>query len=401
MNPRIAWRILGEVEPRLLWNLAYRCGWGAMRSINRFNRGLKQGDCFPAFLFLSITNRCNLSCKGCWVTQSVPPCELSLPVLNNVITQSKAEGIPFFGILGGEPLLHEGVFDLFDAHRDAYFVLFTNGTLLDAKAAGRLRWSGNVTPLISIEGTKEESDARRGGIGVYASALDALRHCHENRLFTGVATSITRYSLDDLASDQFLDEMARRGAHYLWYYIYRPAGPNPSPERALSADQILQLRRFIVDARTRAPLILVDAYWDHEGRALCPAATGIALHIAPNGAIEPCPVLQFAGENIGEGNGLAETLRHSALLRTFRDEVSPRTRGCIIMEDPRWLAEFVRAQMKACGAVDSTGRNTLLDELAAAAPCPCHHIPGAEIPEKSWIYRFAKKHWFFGFGAYG
>ncbi len=401
MNPRIAWRILGEVEPRLLWNLAYRCGWGAMRSINRFNRGLKRNEYFPAFLFLSITNRCNFSCQGCWVTQTVPPRELPLPVLNRVITESKAEGISFFGILGGEPLLHEGLFDLFDAHRDAYFVLFTNGVFLQAEAAAKLRRSGNVTPLISIEGTGEESDARRGGTGVYAAALDALGHCHENRLFTGVATSITRHNLGEHASVRFLDEMARRGAHYLWYYIYRPVGPRPSPERALTEDQILQLRRFIVDARLHAPLILVDAYWDHEGRALCPAVSGIAPHIAPNGAIEPCPVVQVASGNIGGGNGLSGALRHSALLEAFRTEVSARTRGCIIMEDPQWLAEFVRAQMKACGAVDSTGRNAFLDELAAAAPYPSHHIPGAEIPEKSRLYRFAKKHWFFGFGAYG
>ena len=31
---------------------------------------------------------------------------------------------------------------------------------------------------------------------------------------------------------------------------------------------------------------------------------------------------------------------------------------------------------------------------------PSQHDPGNEIPEKHWMYRFAKKHWFFGFGAY-
>ncbi len=34
-------------------------------------------------------------------------------------------------------------------------------------------------------------------------------------------------------------------------------------------------------------------------------------------------------------------------------------------------------------------------------PCCSHNQPGEEIPESSWAYRFAKKHWFFGFGAYG
>ncbi len=31
---------------------------------------------------------------------------------------------------------------------------------------------------------------------------------------------------------------------------------------------------------------------------------------------------------------------------------------------------------------------------------PSQYAPGAEIPEKSWFYRFAKKHFFNDFGAY-
>ena len=44
---------------------------------------------------------------------------------------------------------------------------------------------------------------------------------------------------------------------------------------------------------------------------------------------------------------------------------------------------------------------TTLTELAAMAAYPSHHQPGREIPERSLAYRFAKKYWFFGFGAYG
>jgi hypothetical protein len=40
-------------------------------------------------------------------------------------------------------------------------------------------------------------------------------------------------------------------------------------------------------------------------------------------------------------------------------------------------------------------------ELELMEPCPSHHLAGREVPERSWAYRFAKKHWFFGFGAYG
>jgi hypothetical protein len=33
-------------------------------------------------------------------------------------------------------------------------------------------------------------------------------------------------------------------------------------------------------------------------------------------------------------------------------------------------------------------------------PRPSQYDPGHEIPEKSWFYRFAKKHWFNDFGTY-
>jgi len=37
---------------------------------------------------------------------------------------------------------------------------------------------------------------------------------------------------------------------------------------------------------------------DGEGKALCPAATGISHHINPWGGIEPCPIVQFSKESI-------------------------------------------------------------------------------------------------------
>jgi hypothetical protein len=52
-------------------------------------------------------------------------------------------------------------------------------------------------------------------------------------------------------------------------------------------------------------------------------------------------------------------------------------------------------------AYDSSKRNKAFEELKKMKPCAGHHIPGKEIPEKSWLYRFAKKYSFFGFGAYG
>ena len=47
-----------------------------------------------------------------------------------------------------------------------------------------------------------------------------------------------------------------------------------------------------------------------------------------------------------------------------------------------------------------TQRATALSELEGLQSRGSQHNPGQEIPEDHWAYRFAKKHWFFGFGAY-
>lgn len=397
MSATMLRRLLTEPDKRLLWKFAYTFGWKGMRAVQKFERRAARGDTFPAFMFISVTNQCNLSCQGCWVTPTSPPRRIEKDVLDQVITSCKAQGSCFFGILGGEPLLYDGLFEVMEKHPDCYFLLFTNGTVIRDDTARTMRKLGNVSPLISIEGLEEVSDVRRGGQDVYRQTLEGLDHCRRHRLVTGVATSVCRSNIDDLVSETFVKDVAERGAHYLWYYIYRPVGPQPAPELALSAEQILELRQFLVDIRPRAPLMVVDAYWDHEGKALCPAAVGMAHHIGPGGDLEPCPPLQFARDHIGDGRDLHRILNDSTFLPRFRELCCSSTQGCIIMEQPERLAAFLRAE----GARDSSGRGRAFEELDAMCTCPGHHQPGREIPEKSWAYRFAKKHWFFGFGAYG
>jgi len=390
-------RLLAETDPRLLLKFAYGFGWKGMRAVQRFEKRRKRGDQFPAFIVMSVTDSCNLRCQGCWVTQMEPARELSLEQMESVVLACKKNGSYFFGILGGEPLLHPQVFELMERHPDCYFQIFTNGLLLTEEVAARMRKLGNVTPLISIEGNETISDQRRGGDEVYERTIAGLDACRRNRLIVGVATSVCRSNINDLVTRDFLDEMVNRGAHYLWYYVYRPVGEDPCPDLALTEEQILHLRRFIVDQRARVPLIIVDAYWDHEGNALCPAAIGISHHIGPSGDVEFCPPIQFAAESVLGSANVADLISSSEFLKRFRAFSSGITRGCILLEEPGLLRKFLEKE----NAHDTSGRGTLLEELAAMRNCPGHHIPGREIPDKHWAYRFAKKRWFFGFGAYG
>ena len=191
--------------------------------------------------------------------------------------------------------------------------------------------------------------------------------------------------------------MAALGAHYLWYYIYRPVGADPHEDQALDGEQIDALRTFLVEQRGRHPIAIIDTYWDDRGRALCPAATGISLHINPSGDIEPCPPVQVSDCRVAPGQPLAQTIDQSRVLTAFRREIPALTRGCILLDCPAQLEPLAMR----CGARDTSGRPGNLAGLARRPPCAGHDRAGREMPERAWGYRLAKRNWFYGFGTYG
>src|SRR4249919_1920255 len=155
-------RMLTGTDPRLLWKFGWNFGYKGMRSVQKFKRRLARGEHFPPFLYISIINSCNLRCQGCWVKVDGPQHLIDAETLRRVITDAKAQGNSFFGILGGEPFMHPQLLDILAEHRDCYFQIFTNGQLITDEIARELRRLGNSTPLISIEGTETVSDERRG-----------------------------------------------------------------------------------------------------------------------------------------------------------------------------------------------------------------------------------------------
>ena len=391
------YRVVRTTDARLLWKIGYNFGYKGIRSVQRFKARLKQGQTFPPFLYVSITNSCNLRCQGCWVDVDKPQSLISFEDMNRLIGNAKEHGNSFFGILGGEPFLHPDLIAILKAHPDCYFQIFTNGHAITDKVAAELREAGNATPLVSVEGTETASDVRRGRKGVLNRTLAGIQASLRHRLITGVATSVCQSNFDDLVRESWIDNLIDMGVHYTWFHTYRAVGPIANPQLALTAEQGLQLRRFVLDMRNRKPIGIVDAYYDDRGEALCPAATGISHHISPFGDVEPCPVIQFANESIHDNQGnLFKTMTESPLLEDFRRTAAGATRGCIVLERPDLLKQVVERN----GAQDTTLRRTAMPELKQMQSRPSQYNPGNELPEENWVYRFAKKHWFFGFGAY-
>ncbi|MBI1900513.1 MAG: radical SAM protein [Planctomycetia bacterium] len=396
MYLRMAKRVLLEADKRLVLKFVYLMGFKGIRSVQKHKRRLKRGEVFPPFLYVSIINSCNLRCQGCWVDVAAKQQTIDVAAMDRLIGEAQDAGNVFFGILGGEPFMHPELLEILGRHPGCYFQVFTNGHFITDETAKEMRRLGNVTPLVSIEGTELVSNERRGRLNVLSKTMEGLSNCLKNRLLTGVATSLCQTNFDDLLTEKWLDRLIEMGVFYAWYHTYRPVGPDAKPELALTPEQQRKVRKFVVEMRCKKPIALIDAYYDHQGQALCPAATGISHHINPWGDIEPCPIVQFTKESIHDERGVVAAFRKSEFLSDFRDLAASATRGCIVLERPDLLRRLVEKH----SARDATARHKAMKELEAMQPRPSQYDNGNEIPEKSWAYRFVKRFWFNDFGKY-
>jgi len=397
MYIKMAKRVLFETDKRLVWKLFWNMGIKGARSVMLHKKRMKQGEFFPPFLYISIINSCNLQCQGCWVDVKAKQHKLDVSAMDKMINEAKAAGNSFFGILGGEPFMHKELLQIFRNHPDAYFQVFTNGQLITKEIAQELRKLGNVSPLISLEGSEIVSDERRGGKEVFSRSMQGLQNCLDAKLLTGVCTSICKTNIDDMVRDEWTDRLIEMGVFYMWFHVYRAIGPDACEDLALSPEEQRRVREFVVNTRVRKPIGVVDAYYGHDGQALCPAATGISHHISPYGDIEPCPIIQFAKETIHDERGIRQTLVQSQFLEDFRKLAQENTRGCIVLERPDLLGDLAKQH----DAKDTTQRKQAYEELAALQPKPSQAESNLEpIPEKSLVYYLAKKWFFNDFGVY-
>ncbi|MEM6793774.1 MAG: radical SAM protein [Acidobacteriota bacterium] len=393
---RLGWRTVTGLSPRILGKMLYLYALKGASAIWAYKRRLKKGELYPPFMFIAITNTCNLRCHGCWVEKEGDAHFLDASDFDRLIEAGKEQKANYYTLLGGEPYLYRGIWEVFEKHSDCYFQTITNGMLFSEKNVERLRQAGNVTPLISLDGFEDQNDLRRGQ-GVWRAAHKGMRRLKEAKIFFGVATTATALNMHEVMSEEYVQHFIDQGAMYIWYYVYRPMSPEPHTEYCVSEEQLIWMRHRLLELRRRFPILIIDTYWTADGEAFCPAATGLGFHIGPQGSIEICPALSFGAENIRDEGPLYDLFNGSSYLRGFQSFVKDRTKGCVILEHPQELHDFIAGE----GAQDYSGRGTAFDELGALHPRHSHHLPGKEVPEDFWFYRLLKKNVFFGMGAIG
>jgi uncharacterized Fe-S cluster-containing radical SAM superfamily enzyme len=131
----------------------------------------------PFTILIDPTSACNLRCEGCWAGAQIKHDTLSYELLDRILTEAKELGIYWITMSGGEPFAYPHLFKIAEKHNDMVFMIYTNGTLINDETADKIAELSNIVPAISLEGWKEQTDARRGE-GVFDKIVSAMDRLH-------------------------------------------------------------------------------------------------------------------------------------------------------------------------------------------------------------------------------
>jgi len=297
-------------------------------------RWAKQGVPVPPILILSVTNRCNLECSGCYQRAAHPSTEqeLSAEKLRAVTEEAHKLGIYFFVIAGGEPLLRQEMMQITQDYPEIIFLVFTNGTLMDEDMVAQFKKQKNIVPLLSLEGDAEDTDLRRGE-GMYAHVLKTMRQLRKNRVFFGTSINLTRQNFTTVTASAFIQDLVGVGCKFFLFLDYTPIQEG-TDDWILTPEQDDQMMQLLKVLRTQFSALFIGVPWDEVDVGGCLSAGRGFVHISAEGNVEPCPFSPLSDANINEIS-LKEALQ-SDFLRKIREipELSKYTgEGCALWKN--------------------------------------------------------------------
>lgn len=348
----LALNMLRDVDRNLiksmLLSLGVHAGYYGTKAV-RANR--EKFKCnIPWVILFDPTSACNLRCKGCWAAEYGHELQLSLDEMRSVVKQGKELGTHFYMLTGGEPLIRKkDIITLASENPECTFLIYTNATLIDKKLCDDIKKCGNITLALSIEGSEESNDFRRGE-GSYKRTLEAMELLKREKILYGLSICYTRNNIDSVTSDEFLDKVIDLGAKYAFYFNYMPVGHGADKELIPTPSQRKYMYFFMKKTRnskTGKPLFVMDFQDDGEYVGGCIAGGRNYFHINSNGDIEPCVFVHYSDSNIRKDT-LLEALR-KPLFQAYRkgqpfndNHLMP----CPMLENP----EKLRAIIKETGA---------------------------------------------------
>jgi radical SAM protein with 4Fe4S-binding SPASM domain len=220
----------------------------------------------------NITRACNLKCVHCYNDSGARKAEdeLSTEEAKIVLDDLAEFGVPSVLFSGGEPLMRPDLFELigYAGEHGVRTVISTNGTLITADLAKKIRQNGVSYVGISLDGVGEVNDKFRGVPGAFDRAVAGIKNCRDAGVRIGLRLTLTKRNVQDLEGlfDFFDAENIERAC----FYHFVPSGrggkiANEDLTHAQSreaVETILAKTKLFKQAGRKTDILTVDNHVD-------------------------------------------------------------------------------------------------------------------------------------------
>lgn len=295
----------------------------------------KKGVVVPGVIMFSLQSRCNLTCKGCYINECdsfQKRSDMTDDEIISTISQAKKIGVSAVLFSGGEPLLKLPlILQLAKMNPEILFLVFTNGLLIDEKAAKIIGKCKNIVPMLCLEDFPDKSNVFCG-TEEYKKLIDTCHSISKRGMFFGSSLTVTAENINSITDENFIRDMVSGGVLAFVFVEYAQID-DKTKNLSLTKDQKSLLGEKIRKYSEMFPAVFISFPGDEENFGVCLAAGGGFLHVSPDGSLEACPAAPFSDTNLKEVS-LTEALG-SELLRKIRENngiLTDSGGGCVLFQ---------------------------------------------------------------------
>ncbi|MGI5990089.1 MAG: radical SAM protein [Lachnospiraceae bacterium] len=341
-------KTIDEINPNFAKMTLLNLGYEAfLRGTKMIRENREKYNCnIPWLILFDPTSACNMHCVGCWSGTYGHKNNLSFEDMDKIVTEGKKLGVYLYLMTGGEPMVRKkDILRLIEKHHDCYFAAFSNSTLIDEDLCKELVRLGNMTFLLSIEGSPDTNDARRGE-GHYAAVMKAMDLLKKYGILFGTSVCYTSQNVEAVTSDDFFHLLEEKGAKFGFYFHYMPVGQNAVPSLMPTPEQrkyMIDRIRYIRSNKSNIQFYPMDFQNDGEYVGGCIAGGRNYFHINSSGDAEPCVFIHFSNANIHDKSVL-EILQSPLFMEYHEGQPFNRNhlRPCPMLENPQLLRKMVK-----------------------------------------------------------
>ncbi|WP_066501425.1 radical SAM/SPASM domain-containing protein [Abyssisolibacter fermentans] len=269
-------------------------------------------------LHVRLTSRCNLNCLHCyaadWFTEKY---ELDFQTVKSIITQAVDLGCEIVTFTGGEPLVHENIYDLiaFCMELDLKVSIETNGTLIDENMLIKIPKPDKISFKVSYDGEKMRDNLSADIV------KDKLKLLVKHGFKVKAQTVITQINVGNV--EQIFDFTQSLGIINRVFLGHSRTG-NAKELPLFKVDELLKLKERLLQKYSHLTIELPPRL---SGKYQKGCGWGVSrCEIMPNGDVTSCAPLTFARRDFIAGNIKENSLeelwnsKHFITIRELKQE---------------------------------------------------------------------------------